>query len=86
MAPVYINNTMLMLVVDTSAGASKMVLAKDTVHRYFTGVDLGPSCSTFCTADSNDLHVARQFVEGMQLGPVTVMNLTGCCGRLTHNC
>ena len=54
---------MLMLAVDT--GASKMVLAKDTLHRYFTGMDLGPSCSTFCMADSDDRHVARQFLEDM---------------------
>ena len=64
MAPVYINEVMVMLAVDT--GASKTMLARDVFERHFKSTSLETSQSTFCTADGDELKVARQFVADVQ--------------------
>ena len=78
LAPVYINDVMLMLAVDT--GASKTMLAEDVFKRHFKDITLSPSQSTCCTADGDDLPVAGQFLADVQLGPED----NGCQRRWTR--
>ena len=59
LAPVYINEVMVMLAVDT--GASKPMLAEDVFKRHFKSTSLETSQSTFCTTDGDELKVAGQF-------------------------